>query len=371
MKPIFAVPLSLVLASAAVAAPSVSPVPALAKAKTVSVMETLSLAGEDGTLKPYATFQVRLSKPGQARVEGSRASATATPPDVFVVNGATQYEYVAKSKQYVKTAAPKTGIGAGTQFGLATITRIPTLLGATPFGQMTATTEGTADAPIYSAPAGGNTEKLTVDAKTGLPTRLSVFGMKDGKPVEALRYEFSDWKIDAPIAPATFAWTPPADAKVYVAPVRPQLLANGAAAPDFTVNDKDGKPVKLSDYRGKVVVLDFWATWCGPCMQSLPHTTDVAKKYADKNVVVLAVNVWDAQDKFDAWLPKHPEYSALTFAIDPTKEQGKDIATTLYHVSGIPTQYVIGKDGKIVKSFVGFGGPTADLENALKAAGAS
>ena len=145
----------------------------------------------------------------------------------------------------------------------------------------------------------------------------------------------------------------------------PALLAVGTPAPDFTVQDKGGSPVKLSDYKGKVVVLDFWATWCGPCQRSLPHTNEVAKQFADKGVVVLAVNVWDNKEAFDGWLPKHPEYDAITFALDPTQEHGKDVASLLYHVSGIPTQYVIGKDGKVVKSFVGYGGPTTDLADAI------
>ena len=54
---------------------------------------------------------------------------------------------------------------------------------------------------------------------------------------------------------------------------------NGSAAPDFTRVDKNGCPIMLSDYKGKVVVLDFWATWCGPCQAALPHIAAIAKKY--------------------------------------------------------------------------------------------
>jgi thiol-disulfide isomerase/thioredoxin len=153
-----------------------------------------------------------------------------------------------------------------------------------------------------------------------------------------------------------------------VTPPKPKpLLADGTQAPNFTVQDQDGKSITLSDYRGKVIVLDFWATWCGPCQESLPHTNKVAEEYKGKNVVVLAVNVWDTPKAFQAWLPQHTADAALAFAIDPTPN-GKDVATTLYHVSGIPTQYVIAPDGKIVKSFVGYGGPTDDLANAIQAA---
>jgi len=171
-----------------------------------------------------------------------------------------------------------------------------------------------------------------------------------------------------------FAYRPPADAKkISIRDYYAQLaskppMENGTVAPDFTVYDAAGKPVKLSDYRGKVVVLDYWATWCGPCQASLPDTNAAAKKFHDKNVVFLAINVWDKKDAFDQWLPQHKQLDALDFVIDTTPGQGQDIATKLYHVTGIPTQFVIGKDGKIAKSIVGNSGSSAGLESALQTA---
>ena len=152
---------------------------------------------------------------------------------------------------------------------------------------------------------------------------------------------------------------------------QPALLAAGSDAPDFTVQDNTGASVKLSDYRGKTVVLDFWSTWCGPCQMSLPHTSSVAKKFAAKGVVVLAVNVWDTKEAFKGWLPQHPEYSAIKFALDPAGRSPDSIASKLYHVSGIPTQYVIDKNGKVFQSFVGYGGPTTELADAITKASAA
>ena len=152
--------------------------------------------------------------------------------------------------------------------------------------------------------------------------------------------------------------TPPASVKPRVPAT---LLANGTPAPDFTAQDKDGKPVHLSDYKGKIVVLDFWATWCGICMFEMPQMKTLGSKYADKNVVVLAVNVLDAPSAFQTWILKRPEYTPVIFAIDP----GQIHIAALYHISGLPTQYIIGADGKIVISIVGFQRNNTRLEDAL------
>lgn len=174
-----------------------------------------------------------------------------------------------------------------------------------------------------------------------------------------------------PPAPSLYVYKPAKGVKTEAEAERsrPKLLAAGTPAPDFTVEDKDGKPVKLSDFRGKTVILDFWATWCGPCIASMSHTNKVGQKYKDKDVVVVAVNVWDEKDAYKDWVPKHPEYDAMIFLLDPHGRTG-DVAKTLYNVSGIPTQYLIDKEGVIRASFLGFDDSEKDnpLELAVQAA---
>jgi thiol-disulfide isomerase/thioredoxin len=140
---------------------------------------------------------------------------------------------------------------------------------------------------------------------------------------------------------------------------RPVLLSAGTVAPDFTSKDFAGKEVKLSDSKDKVVVLDFWATWCGPCMLSLPHTQEVAKQYKDQGVVVLAVCTSDTRAKFEEWTKTNQvKYPDISFACD-LNEQGSAtyadrVSLKLYGVSGIPTQFIIGRDGKIAATLVGY-----------------
>src|SRR5882724_8184268 len=113
-------------------------------------------------------------------------------------------------------------------------------------------------------------------------------------------------------------------------------------APDFTLKDSHGVVVKLSDLRGKVVLLDFWATWCGPCKVTIPEMNKLAQKYADKGVVILGISMdedgWDAINPF---LQKVKfEYPVLLS--EPDKMKGYDDK-----LDALPTAILIDKEGKI------------------------
>jgi thiol-disulfide isomerase/thioredoxin len=152
---------------------------------------------------------------------------------------------------------------------------------------------------------------------------------------------------------------------------RPPLLANGKDAPDFASFAPDGKPVKLSDYRGKTVILDFWSTWCGPCKASMPHIEEVWKKTQDKGVVVLAVCVWDSKEAFDKWVPENSTKYTFPVTFDTAgRDSAKSVAGKLFNVSGIPTTFVIDKDGKVVDGIVGYSGASDKrIEAALRKVG--
>jgi peroxiredoxin len=121
-----------------------------------------------------------------------------------------------------------------------------------------------------------------------------------------------------------------------------------SAAPDFTLKDLDGQPFRLSDTKGKVVILDFWATWCPPCRMELPHFESLYREYKDKGLVIIGVSL----DRGGAAAVKpFVETNEISYTI----LIGDQRITALYGgIRGIPTTFVIDRRGHIVEKFVGY-----------------
>ncbi len=145
----------------------------------------------------------------------------------------------------------------------------------------------------------------------------------------------------------------------------PSLLAKGTKAPAFEVVGAQGEKIAFPsmEFRGKVVVLDFWATWCPPCKASLPNLDALTRKLDASKVAVLAVCVSDDKDRFKTWVQNHPY--AFKVAYDPAGRSAPSFANTQYRVNGIPATYILDREGKVADTIVGYTPGDKNLEAAL------
>jgi len=125
-----------------------------------------------------------------------------------------------------------------------------------------------------------------------------------------------------------------------------QAIEAGQAAPDFELPGRQG-PVKLSQYKGKTVYLDFWASWCGPCKQSFPWMNEMQSRYSGKGLQVLAVNLDQKAADATAFLGSNP--ARFDVAFDPNGTTPKQ-----YAIKGMPTSVLIGPDGRVIQTHSGF-----------------
>lgn len=121
----------------------------------------------------------------------------------------------------------------------------------------------------------------------------------------------------------------------------------GNKAPDFTLISTDGKKINLSDYKGKVVILDFWATWCGPCRRGVPDLVSIQKNYNDK-VVVIGISLDSDRTKKDI-LPFMKEYGINYPIVYGTNE----VVMSYGNIQAIPTSFLIDQKGNVVDKYVG------------------
>jgi thiol-disulfide isomerase/thioredoxin len=150
----------------------------------------------------------------------------------------------------------------------------------------------------------------------------------------------------------------------------PAMWSGGVMAPDFAEIDQAGREVRLSDFRGKVVVLDFWAPWCAPCNAAMPHNEEVAARYKDQGLVMLCACTSDTRANFEAWLRKNrAKYPDIVWTFDPAEKADGLVSKRLYSVMGIPTQFVISPTGKVIGVVEGYLKDETILEAKLAEAG--
>jgi thiol-disulfide isomerase/thioredoxin len=135
----------------------------------------------------------------------------------------------------------------------------------------------------------------------------------------------------------------------------------GKPAPDFTLDLISGKSFHLAESKGNVVVLDFWATWCGPCMQAMPQVERVAEEFKERGVQFFAVNLQETAEQIKTTLERHKLHPTVVLDREGTIAEK-------YKANAIPQTVIIDREGKIVRLFVGAGPHFDDqLREALQA----
>jgi cytochrome c biogenesis protein CcmG/thiol:disulfide interchange protein DsbE len=131
----------------------------------------------------------------------------------------------------------------------------------------------------------------------------------------------------------------------------------GVAAPDWKLKALDGQEVKLADFRGKVVILDFWATWCPPCRKEIPAFIELQQQYEKSGLVIVGIS-------FDKAVETVKEFARTEKINYPIAMGTMELAQAYGGINSIPTTFVVDPAGKIVKSFVGFH-PKAEFEKEI------
>jgi peroxiredoxin/outer membrane lipoprotein-sorting protein len=162
------------------------------------------------------------------------------------------------------------------------------------------------------------------------------------------RVELGDYRIGRPLQTTLFEFKPPAGvvkvSELDLPGVRARLAGN--PAPDFTLATLDGQHVTLSDFRGKVVLLDFWATWCGPCRREQPIVAKLYEKYKDRALVAFGVN---GEDQANVRHYLEEKRIDLPVLMDSSRTLRR-----LYGCQAVPTLIVVNRQGIVTKDYVGF-----------------
>ena len=199
------------------------------------------------------------------------------------------------------------------------------------------------------------------DPQSGLVLKAAVTTVNNqgGREMEGtMTSTITSFILNQKVDESMFTYTPPAEARVvdsFEKLMNPDSMV-GDTAPDISFITFDGQTIKLSDYRGKVVFLDFWTTWCGPCRMEMPHIQKLHDEMKAAGDVVFIGASNEPQATIQGWLEKNP-YTFKIVMVKPEDAQGK------FRVTSIPAGFVIDRQGTIRAHMIG-----AQSEGQLRAA---
>ncbi|MFA7692802.1 MAG: redoxin domain-containing protein [Candidatus Hydrogenedentes bacterium] len=275
--------------------------------------------------------------------------------------------FLSEKNQYIKTPAMKTRSELLSR-GFPGIMEVPLhwltslLAGAVPDHDALTVSEASCDGvPCRALQADSPEYELTLSLSQATPpTPLSMEvvlkpeAMKKHRAPANLSVKmtltFHDWQLAFEPPQDYFTFVPPAGAVEATQDTAAAGNAprEGDTAPLFTLPSLNGESVDLQNYvGGHVLILDFWATWCGPCRRVLPVLAKLSQEFAERNVLLFTINQRETPEKIQGFL----EQQGLDVKV---LLDSAGVASRLYHVTGIPRIVIIGKDGTIKKIYAGF-----------------
>jgi peroxiredoxin/outer membrane lipoprotein-sorting protein len=345
-----------------------------------------------------AKYRVRLKKPGYARVEGLRGKDTTGVlvgdgerfwlywPDArpfFSVENQTEHEKTRKNSYMrfdltadqfsISHRVPMLGAG-GNMLVLQPAYFFGYLESLHPLidgvrGHGTETVDGVeCDVIEVGYVKGQRSRTIWVSRKDHLPRRLKE--EVRAKQTITMDERWSDVSVNGKLDDAQFRWTPPKGWTEWKMPgVEAGVLPVGTVAPDFELTGADGKPVKLSEYKGKVVWLTFWRVGCPPCRVELKDLQGLHEKYGGKGVAFVGYN---CADERDIALDLLREYRITFPCVVDSSDKATDVFVKSYQRSGtnaVPLNYLIDKDGKVAAGWYGYNKDDARARTVLEKLG--
>ncbi|MDQ3650464.1 MAG: redoxin family protein [Acidobacteriota bacterium] len=203
------------------------------------------------------------------------------------------------------------------------------------------------------------TEYYWFSAKTGLPRAVQRLTLMRGSTNLRPRFTISKIKLNPSIPADAFSYRPVASdsstvpmpkTSATVPPAGRSLIGN--QLPDLEVRDREFKPLKLTNFSGKLTLINFWATWCGPCIEELP----VLQKMQDNHkgeLQVVAIAVRDSRLNVLKFIKENPQYK-FVFLTDPDMQESVSRLDSFFRVEGIPVSVFVDAQGKVVDHWFGF-----------------
>jgi thiol-disulfide isomerase/thioredoxin len=199
-------------------------------------------------------------------------------------------------------------------------------------------------------------ERWYFGTKDNLPRKFESLVTDDKGRHGSYELTLSDLKINTKLNDSVFKVVNPKgySIKQYEPPTPPASLPINSIAPEWKLFDENNREHSLQNYRGKIVIMDFWATWCGPCIRAMPDLQKLHDKFKSRGVEVFGVNAWEESNAAAYMKQRGFTYNLLL--------KGEEIGK-LYNVSTLPSMYIIGIDGKIIYHATGL---PKDVESFLE-----